>query len=181
MKKGGTGGARTVTGRAFEKKSDFLTILQAAPGYSIRKGDEGYEILLDGEVVAFSYRQTTLYKVLKKRGVDIKKVVSATLRPDEAIYSLKTNKVYVVEMKFQRRSGSVDEKLQTCDFKKKQYAKIFGALDLKVEFMYVLSPWFQVDRYRDVLNYINTVGCHYYFGFPPLKAIGLTDTEDRVK
>lgn len=46
-----------------------------------------------------------------------------------------------------RSSGSVDEKLQTCDFKRKQYLKMVHSLGLKVEYVYVLNDWFKNTKF----------------------------------
>ena len=49
-----------------------------------------------------------------------------------------TNKtIYVIEKKYQARSGSVDEKLQTCDFKKKIYIRLTKDLKkfMKIEYI----------------------------------------------
>jgi len=77
-------------------------------------------------------------------------------------------------MKFQKVAGSVDEKLQTCDFKKKQYTKLMAPLNIDVEYIYILSDWFKHSAYKDTLNYIISVGCHYYFGVLPLNKLGLS-------
>ena len=45
--------------------------------------------------------------------------------PDESFFNIKTNKLIIIEKKWQQIEGSVDEKLQTCDFKKKQYETKF--------------------------------------------------------
>lgn len=75
--------------------------------------------------------------------------------------------------KYQARSGSVDEKLQTCDFKKKQYTKLFKPLNIKVEYYYVLNDWFRKPEYEDVFEYIESVGCKYFIEELPLDEIGL--------
>ena len=76
-------------------------------------------------------------------------------------------------MKFQKVAGSVDEKLQTCDFKKKQYQKLLSRLNIEVEYVYILSNWFKKPEYKDVLNYILSVNCQYYFEYIPLEKLGL--------
>ena len=76
--------------------------------------------------------------------------------------------MYIIECKFQQVAGSVDEKLQTCDFKKKQYKKIFSRLNIDVEYVYLSSDWFK----NDVLDYIVSVGCSYYFNYIPLYKLG---------
>ena len=42
--------------------------------------------------------------------------------------------LFIIEVKYQQLAGSVDEKLQTCDFKRKQYLKLVNYLGLKVEY-----------------------------------------------
>lgn len=79
----------------------------------------------------------------------------------------------ILEVKFKAVAGSVDEKLQTCDFKRKQYAKLMAPLNIEVEYIYILSDWFKKPEYKDVLDYIISVGCQYYFGYLPLQKLGL--------
>jgi hypothetical protein len=69
--------------------------------------------------------------------------------------------------------GSVDEKLQTCDFKKKQYIKLLSQLNVEVEYIYILDDWFRHEKYKDVLDYIISVRCQYYFNYIPLSKLGL--------
>jgi hypothetical protein len=83
------------------------------------------------------------------------------------------NTVYIVECKHQQVADSVDEKLQTCDFKKKQYKKLLSKANLDVEYIYLLDDWFRNDKYKDVLDYIHSVGCDYYFEYIPLYRFGL--------
>lgn len=47
--------------------------------------------------------------------------------------------LFIIEVKYQQVKGSVDEKLQTCDFKRKRYLKLVMSLELKVEYVYVVS------------------------------------------
>ena len=81
--------------------------------------------------------------------------------------------MYIIEKKFQHGSGSVDEKLQTCDFKKKIYTKLLYSLNINVEYIYVLSDWFKKERYNDVLNYITSSNCYYYYNEIPLTKLPL--------
>lgn len=110
-------------------------------------------------------------KILRDRNVDFTKYISKRMFPDDAI--LVRNTVYIIEKKFQNVAGSVDEKLQTCDFKKKQYTKLLLAADLRAEYYYVLNDWFRKAEYTDVHNYIESVGCKYFFNVIPLSEIGL--------
>ena len=71
--------------------------------------------------------------------------------------------MFIIECKHQEVAGSVDEKLQTCDFKKKQYKKLMAPANI------------------DVLNYIHSVGCDYYFEYIPLQRLGLPVPPELVK
>ena len=123
--------------------------------------------------VARSYRKHGLYKYLSSHGVNYRKHISKRLLPDEALYVIVRNTLYIIEMKFQKVVGSVDEKLQTCDFKKKQYKKLMSQLNIEVEYIYILDDWFKKPEYKDTLDYIISVGCQYYFKYLPLKKLGL--------
>ena len=93
--------------------------------------------------------------------------------PDEALYVIVNNTLFIIEMKYQEGVGSVDEKLQTCDFKKKQYKKLLAPLNIEVEYIYILADWFRKLRYKDVLDYVISMGCQYYFQYLPLQKLGL--------
>lgn len=169
MKAKGTGGGNTITGLNFEKRRDILEILKNAKGYSVR----GNVIYYQGKEVAQSFRKQGLYKLLTEKGVDWRKYISKRLFPDEALYVIVNNALYIIEMKFQKVAGSVDEKLQTCDFKKKQYRKLMAPLNIEVEYIYILNDWFKDPTYKDTLDYVISVGCQYYFNYLPLHKLGL--------
>lgn len=174
MIKNGIGGSNTQTGLAFENKQDILIFLETeAKGYSVKKVEIGHEIYFQEKKVAHSFRKHELYKFLYSKNIDYKKYLSKKLLPDDALYVLKENTLFIIEMKFQQIGGSVDEKLQTCGFKKRQYRKLFSELNFEVEYIYILNDWFKKDEYRDTLEYIIDMGCSYYFDYLPLHKIGL--------
>jgi hypothetical protein len=175
MIKGGIGGGNTITGLNFEKSSDINTLLNNTHGYSVKEGIIFYE----GKEVARSYKKHALYTFLAEKGIDYKTVISKKLLPDEALYVVINNTLYIIEVKFQEVAGSVDEKLQTCDFKKKQYKKLFAPLNIEVEYIYILSDWFRKPEYKDVLDYIISVQCQYYFEYLPLHKLGLPVPETK--
>ena len=165
----GKGGANTLTGLNFEKGRDIISIIGKLEGYSAK----GNIIFYEGKEVARSYKKNGLYVYLKSQGVDYTKILSKRLLPDEAIHVILNNTLFVIEMKFQKVAGSVDEKLQTCDFKKKQYKKLMAPLNIEVEYIYILSDWFKRPEYKDTLDYVISVGCQYYFQYLPLQKLGL--------
>lgn len=173
MIEGGIGGSNTQTGIRFEKDTDLKTALLSKEGVSIIDIDVFYH----GTKVGLLLQKHDLYrKFLEVNNIKWKSIVSKKLLPDEGYFSLTTNTLVIIEKKFQQVAGSVDEKLQTCGFKKKQYEKLCNYLvDVKVEYVYVLNDWFTHPSYIDVLDYIEEVGCRYYFNQLPLELLGLDE------
>jgi len=169
MKEGGKGGANTKTGLVFEGKTDLTTFLNSQKNYSVIEDNVFYK----KELVARVFKKNSFYKFLETEGVDWRKIVSKRLVPDDSIYVIINNTMFIIECKFQQKEGSVDEKLQTCDFKKKQYQKLLSQLNMEIEYIYLLSDWFKNPKYQDVLDYIISVRCSYYFEYIPLHKLGL--------
>ncbi len=181
MVKGGIGGGNTKTGIRFEGIVDIVTYLNSdVKGYSCvakplnsKKQTMGYNIYYNGELVAESFKKHELYRYLELVGVDWKKILSKKLLPDDVIYVLNNNTVFIIEVKYQEVAGSVDEKLQTCGFKLSQYKRLFAPLNHNVEYIYILNDWFRKPEYKDTLDYIIHMHCRYYFEYLPLQEIGL--------
>ena len=175
MKNKGTGGSKTQTGLKFEKKVDLYELLSKIPGYEVKKSDKkaGVEVYFEGDLVARCFRKHEFYKFLEENNIDWSKIVSRKLLPDDSILVIVRETLFIIEVKYQQVYGSVDEKLQTCDFKRKQYLKLVTPLGLRVEYVYILSDWFKKPEYKDVLDYIQSVNCHYKFNELPLSWLGL--------
>lgn len=169
MKHKGIGGANTKTGLIFEGKTDLTSFLNCQKGYNVKLD----EVFFENEKVARIFKKHGFYKFLESEGVNWKTIVSKKLLPDDSIYVIINNTLFIIECKFQQVAGSVDEKLQTCDFKKKQYQKLLSQLNIEVEYIYLLSDWFKKPEYQDVLDYIISVRCSYYFEYIPLSKLGL--------
>ena len=170
MTTNGIGGANTRTGLVFEGKVDLATFLSRQNGYFV---DGGGNVFYHNKPVAHIFKQDKFYKLLEEYGVDWRNIISKRLLPDDSIYIPINNTFFIIECKFQQVAGSVDEKLQTCDFKKKQYQKLLSSLNVKVEYVYLLNDWFKQPKYKDVLDYIISVNCRYYFEYIPLQIFGL--------
>ena len=178
-----SGGANTGSGLEFEKDVELITLIKSIPNYTIKgvsrkDGDPDefrFEIYYKGMHVARSFKKSGFYRYLEEEGVDWKSIISRQLLPDDALLVIVRETLFIIEVKYQKQDGSVDEKLQTCDFKRKQYSKLVRSLGLKVEYVYVLSEWFKDPKYKDVLEYIDSVNCHYKFGSVPLSWLGLPD------
>lgn len=117
--------------------------------------------------------QTDLKEIISKlKNYEVRNYDFNTSRKNGKV--IKGKKLRSIEKKTQSGSGSVDEKLQTCDFKLKQYRKLFSPLNKEVKYYYLLEKeWFSQQKYKDVLDYIISVGCGYYFNYIPLSALGL--------
>lgn len=186
MIKNGKGGGNTKTGLIFEGKTDLGTFLSQQPGYKVVKEKEEVvfnseittitvrNVYYKGEKVAELYKKLEFYfSFLKKLDINWEEYLSKRLLPDDSIFVIIKNSVFIIECKHQQVSGSVDEKLQTCDFKKKQYKKLLSKANLDVEYIYLLDDWFRDPKYKDVLDYIHSVNCDYYFEYIPLYRFGL--------
>lgn len=186
MIKNGKGGGNTKTGLIFEGKTDLGTFLSEQKGYEIRLITENVSyngikqkicvrtVFFNNEKVAELYKKNEIYaSLLKKLNINWKMQISKKLLPDDSIFVIIKNTVYIIECKHQQVGGSVDEKLQTCDFKKKEYKKLFSKANIDVEYIYLLDDWFRNFKYKDVLDYIHSVGCDYYFEYIPLYRFGL--------
>jgi len=175
MIKDGTGGANTKTGLNFEERVDIQKVLQKIEGYKLTKAKNksGYNVLYNGIEIARCFKKHQFYKFLEEYGIDWKKHLSKQLLPDNGLFVVVRDTLFIIEIKFQKVAGSVDEKLQTCDFKRKQYTKLVHSLGWRVEYVYVLNDWFKSPGYKDTLDYIHSVNCHYMFNEIPLNWLGL--------
>lgn len=177
MIKGGTGGANTGTGLVFEERVDLINLFNNIEGYSVINTDNrsGARIFYNDHKVARCFKKYEFYRFLEEFEVDWKKHLSKQLVPDSGLFVIVRDTLFIIEIKFQQVTGSVDEKLQTCDFKRKQYSKLVKDLGWKVEYVYVLNDWFRHDSYKDTLDYIDSMNCHYLFNKIPLSWLGLPE------
>ncbi len=77
----------------------------------------GFDIFYNECLIAESFKKHELYRYLETLGVDWTTILSKRLLPDDAIYVIHNNTIFIIEVKYQEVAGSVDEKLQTCGFK----------------------------------------------------------------
>jgi hypothetical protein len=140
MIRGGQGGGKTKTGLRFESRITLEKAISSIPNYKVLND----KIFYKDQKVAELYQKHKLYKnLLEPNKIDYSKIISKKLLPDDAILILKDKILYIVEIKFQEVAGSVDEKLQTCDFKNKEYRKLLAPLNISVKYVYILNNWFK--------------------------------------
>lgn len=146
----------------FESQVDAKKILQSLKHYEIRND---YEIFYLNQKVWEIFKHHSLYKLfLEPKWINYKEYLSAKLLPDWAIFVIIKNTLFILEVKKQGWWGSTDEKLQTSDFKRKQYQKLVYNLNIKIEFCFILDEFFKQQKYNDVLNYITAIGDKYFWG-----------------
>jgi hypothetical protein len=83
--------------------------------------------------------------------------------------------LWVIDMRFSCTTQGAEDALDACAYTKKRYERIASPLGLRVEYVYVLGEWFKKPAYRDTLDYILSMNCHYHFGGIPLAWLGLPD------
>ena len=164
------GGAKTnINGLKFEQTTSLDESFTLA-GYKI----ENHKVFYNDKEIGLSVPKHCFYKhFLVLRKIKQQDYTSKKWLPDECFVNYKSNCVYIIEKKFQNRSGSVDEKIPNCDVKKRIYEKLCNPIEFKVQFIYLFSDWFKAPKYKDMLEYVNSVGCSYYFNEIPLAALGL--------
>lgn len=173
------GGARTnKNGLSYEKKISLAKELKTR-GFIINNDD--FKVHRNDKFFGYYLPKYKLYKFLESKGIDWREKITKRIIPDSCIINEELETVYIIEKKYQSRSGSVDEKLQTCRFKKDEYLKLFEDLEYKVEYIYVLSDWFKRKEYGDVLNHILDMKCYYEYNKIPMDFILYGDTSSFPK
>ena len=186
MKKGGVGGAHTAKkGSDFENSSDseLISALQSS-GYelilqkTLSKGAGSTQTLTlsNGANEIDIFYKAGIYKhFFDKLDIDARKIFSARLEPDSAIYSHKNRTLTIIEKKQQTGAGSVAEKLQTCDYKRFYYEKLLEGTEIKLEIVWLLGQYFldQRKNLQSVFEYMESKGSKYYFLSIPVEELAI--------
>lgn len=169
-------GVNMIKNMNYESKVDFKNILRSIDGYKVEKifGKVGMGVFFEGKLVARYFGGNDFYKFLDESNINWQVIISKRLFSDNAILIIIRKTIYFLKLKIQQVPEHIDEEdLMMCDFNRKQYLKLVAPLGLKVEYVYVLSDWFKKSQYKDVLDYIQSVNCHYKFNELPLAWLGL--------
>ncbi len=167
------GGSKTnLVGLDFEKKTSLRKALLEATQNGLLNLDPEDFIYKKGIKVGFLAAKKHFYTKFLE-GVDYKTIISRQLLPDEALINLVNKTLYIIEKKYQEGGGSADEKLQTCDFKLKQYKKLAKTKGYDAKFIFLLDKWFNQQKYKDVLDYIISVDCLFYFDKVPISVFNI--------
>lgn len=169
----GAGGANTnATGLSYEANTDLsteyiLTTPEPDKGPSDANTNHPYIKFKDSEKLFIKAGKRDLYKIMSDMNeVNTELVPAAGCKyPDEAYIYLVDKHIYIIEKKFQQCSGSVDEKIQTGQFKQYHYSKLFP--NFKVSYIYCLSNWFKKPDYTSVLEYLSENKIPVFWGNDP--------------
>lgn len=159
MNKGkGAGGANTnKNGLPYEDMTDLsncYTVVQ----------QNNYDMVIkfhEHEKIFNKTRQSNLFKCMKPHIDDKVTKAHGCKNPDECYIDHESKVVFIIEKKFQQVSGSVCEKIQTCDFKLWQYKRTFP--DFEVVYIYCLSDWFK-DNCQAELEYFEEKNIPIFWG-----------------
>jgi len=147
------GGANTNrNGLHFEQTTSLNTALQNA-GFIIANHFEVYD---RNQLLGYSINQDEFSTIfLRQNGINDRAINSKRWKPDEAFINEIDKTVYIIEKKFQRTSGSVDEKLATFPFKIREYRRLLDPIGYDLVYIYLLSSdWFNVPKYQDYYDYM---------------------------
>lgn len=177
------GGKQTnINGIAFENLTDLTKFFQKNGYLSEELPDKNKKVKksawkitkTDGNEVGLILKHHGLYRnFLKEKEINWNERISKKMLPDNCFISASTGALTIIEKKTQFGAGSVDEKLQTADFKLKMYKKLLSGIEIngkpiRVKFCFLLDEWYKKNCYSDVLNYIKEVNCSCFFGEVPL-------------
>lgn len=170
----------TQNGTKFEKQTSLAEILKnnnyQITDYNPKDTHKNKikTVSLNHQKTGYLCSQHAFPRFMKEQfNLNINKIISQTLLPDEAFFNIKTNTLHIFEKKYQTVQGSVDEKIQTGTFKLYEYQKIAKKAKISVTYSYILSKWFKNKRYQDIHEYNNNNNIHTFFEKIPLSSIEL--------
>ena len=166
----------TNNGRMFEEEKNlkdyfirhnFDVVADKDYGFSVfRKGEDttNISLLIKTELYAF-LKDTTDFETYKG-------ITSRRNDPDTVV--VVGNVIHIIEMKYQSEGHDTQYALLPyCDFKKRQYQKLVSGTPYRIKYHFLLSDNMNNPKNKDVFEYIEDVGCDYYFGEIPLSVFGL--------
>lgn len=117
------------------------------------------------------------FKLLKKiNKIPVwKNYISKKLYPDEIFLNFKDKTLYIIEKKYQKGNGSVDEKLQTFQFKIYEFEKftpILNDVD-KIKYYYLTNDFYHTEKYKDLREYIKLNGSDIFENVIEFEKLGL--------
>ncbi len=186
------GGNQTNTNSLiFEEKTSLRAAILKNKDLSIKGENEvwskGRRLGFIFEPIGKSKTNKPFYDYIQETyDIDAKKEFSKVIHPDKIFFNELQQRFYVIECKFQKDSGSVDEKLQTFPYKRAilNYMFFMKGIEVEVEYVYCLNEtYFNKEvkngpkkgekSFYEVFKYIREMGSSYFFDAIPLNKIGI--------
>ena len=154
----GAGGKNTnKNGLLYEKMTDLSSYYRI-----IKNNKHSDDIIFNNDNIVFlRVKKANLFKCMNKEMNKQIHKAHGCKRPDECYINQGTNTIFIIEKKFQQRSGSVCEKIQTSDFKIWQYSRTFPKY--KIVYIYSLSNWFR-ENCKAEIEYLQTKNIPIFWG-----------------
>ena len=176
MRKGGIGGANTnASGLPYEAKvAEEVRSTLISNGYTRTINPNGFPrsefFEKSHSQLQLSFHNSFYKEFVDTLGINYKDTFSARLVPDIALINRNTKTLKIIEIKNQTGSGSVVEKLQTCDFKQYYYSKLLEKEKYSVQVLWRLGKYFQDNAkgLASVYEYMLIKESPYFFEDIPL-------------
>lgn len=175
---GSQGSKAAINGKLFEEVSglNFNKLHFKYRAYEFGwKKDDGFYIFENGKPVCVAYPKKQFKKYLNKLGIFPDRLDMPNIEPDNCIINLITKTIYIIEVKFQHKDGSVDEKPQAYLFRQRYFNDLLKSTGMKVKLIYVFSDWFKKEKYNYLRKNMDMDDVKYYYNELPPHAIGLTE------
>ena len=157
----GAGGSNTnKNGLPYEELTTLKYDLRFKHVRNIMMGGKVIEVVNidNNEFIKLTKGELKKYMEIHKEYIDNGK----SLQPDECYLDEINKTLNIIEKKFQQTSGSVDEKIQTAEFKKWFYEKQYPKY--KIKYCYCLSDRFKQEKYKPEMIFLKERGFEVFWG-----------------
>ena len=172
----GAGGANTnKNGLAYELETELFKCTSLLSKISIKNKNKNVnQIKINNNNNKFIHikKSNQLFKYMKNKMDNNVNKAHGCKQPDEVMINETKKIIFIIEKKFQKRSGSVCEKIQTSQFKLWQYSRTFP--DYKIVYIYCLSDWFKKNCIAE-LEYLKLNNIPVFWGNTKSYSKDLTD------
>jgi len=176
VRRGGIGGANTnASGLPYEAKvAEEVRQALISNGYKQSAKQHAFPksefFVKNHALLQLSFHNTFYKEFVDTLGINYKDTFSARLVPDIALINRQAKTLKIIEIKNQTGSGSVVEKLQTCDYKQYYYSKLLEKENYNVQVLWRLGKYFQdnAKALASVYEYMLIKKSPYFFDDIPM-------------
>lgn len=147
-------------GHIFEESISFKRQLKEI-GCKITKDSLIYE---KGEIIGQIFKQHEFYKdFLIPNQIDFSKISGKKFIPDMVYVNYKKKVIHIIEIRSQKIQGSVEDKIMAFPFYKAYYNELVNPLGFTVKYTYILSEYFNSDKFKYMFKYMRDNDCNFFF------------------